>query len=54
MDVTCEAYSHFRSTLNDLENLHDGKMKYSVEPIKPDFCQFLIYERIEQLVSGIH
>ncbi|XP_031462395.1 methyltransferase-like protein 22 [Phasianus colchicus] len=49
MDVTCEAYSHFRSTLNDLENLHDGKMKYSVEPIKPDFCQFLIYERIEQL-----
>ncbi|XP_015732550.1 methyltransferase-like protein 22 [Coturnix japonica] len=49
MDVTCEAYSHFRSTLNDLENLHDGKMKYSVEPIKADFCQFLIYERIEQL-----
>uniref|UniRef100_A0A8V0YTY3 Methyltransferase like 22 n=1 Tax=Gallus gallus TaxID=9031 RepID=A0A8V0YTY3_CHICK len=49
MDVTCEAYSHFRSTLNDLENLHDGKMKYSVEPVKPDFCQFLIYERIEQL-----
>ncbi|XP_052536133.1 methyltransferase-like protein 22 isoform X1 [Tympanuchus pallidicinctus] len=49
MDVTCEAYSHFRSTLNDLENLHDGKMKYSVEPIKPDFCQFLTYERIEQL-----
>ncbi|XP_021267135.1 methyltransferase-like protein 22 [Numida meleagris] len=49
MDVTCEAYSHFRNTLNDLENRQDGKMKYSVEPIKPDFCQFLIYERIEQL-----
>ncbi|NXJ10187.1 MET22 protein, partial [Odontophorus gujanensis] len=49
MDVTCEAYSHFRNTLNDMENLPDGKMKYSVEPIKPDFCQFLIYERIEQL-----
>ncbi|XP_053936145.1 methyltransferase-like protein 22 [Cuculus canorus] len=49
MDVTCEAYSHFRNTLNDLENLQDRKMKYTVEPIKPDFCQFLIYERIEQL-----
>ncbi|KFR12042.1 methyltransferase-like protein 22 [Opisthocomus hoazin] len=49
MDVTCEAYSHFRNTLNDLENLQDRKMKYSVEPIKLDFCQFLIYERIEQL-----
>ncbi|NWH58610.1 MET22 protein, partial [Geococcyx californianus] len=49
MDVTCEAYSHFRNTLNDLENLQDRKMKYTVEPIKCDFCQFLIYERIEQL-----
>lgn len=49
MDVTCEAYSHFRNTLNDLENLQDGKMKYTVEPIKLDFCQFLVYERIEQL-----
>lgn len=49
MDVTCEAYSHFRNTLNDLENLQDGKMKYTVEPIKLDFCQSLVYERIEQL-----
>ncbi|NWW91418.1 MET22 protein, partial [Rhynochetos jubatus] len=49
MDVTCEAYSHFRNTLNDLENLQDGKMKYTAEPVKLDFCQFLVYERIEQL-----
>ncbi|XP_025952174.2 methyltransferase-like protein 22 [Dromaius novaehollandiae] len=49
MDITCEAYSHFRNTLNDLENLQDTKMKYTVEPIKLDFCQFLTYERIEQL-----
>ncbi|KAM6250324.1 methyltransferase-like protein 22 isoform 2-T3 [Porphyrio hochstetteri] len=49
MDVTCEAYSHFRNNLNDLENLQDRKMKYTVEPIKLDFCQFLVYERIEQL-----
>ncbi|KFU88027.1 Methyltransferase-like 22, partial [Chaetura pelagica] len=49
MDVTCEAYNHFRENLNDLENLQDRKMKYTVEPIKLDFCQFLVYERIEQL-----
>ncbi|NXL52066.1 MET22 protein, partial [Podilymbus podiceps] len=49
MDVTCEAYSHFRNTLNDLENLRDRKMKYTVEPITLDFCQFFSYERIEQL-----
>ncbi|NXW62107.1 MET22 protein, partial [Eurystomus gularis] len=49
MDVTCEAYSHFRNTLNDLENLQDRKIKYTAEPIKLDFCQFLVYERIEQL-----
>ncbi|NXN13087.1 MET22 protein, partial [Indicator maculatus] len=49
MDVTCEAYSHFRNTLNDLENLQDSKIKYTAEPIKVDFCQALIYERIEQL-----
>ncbi|NXP06931.1 MET22 protein, partial [Thinocorus orbignyianus] len=49
MDVTCEAYNHFRNTLNDLENLQDRKMKYTAEPIKLDFCQFLVYERIEQL-----
>ncbi|XP_054247224.1 methyltransferase-like protein 22 [Indicator indicator] len=49
MDVTCEAYSHFRSALNDLENLQDSKIKYTAEPIKVDFCQALIYERIEQL-----
>ncbi|KFP24756.1 Methyltransferase-like 22 [Colius striatus] len=49
MDITCEAYSHFRNTLNDLENLQGRKMKYTVEPIKLDFCQFLVYERIEQL-----
>ncbi|NWR65732.1 MET22 protein, partial [Bucorvus abyssinicus] len=49
MDVTCEAYSHFRNTLQDLENFQDRKIKYTAEPIKLDFCQFLVYERIEQL-----
>ncbi|NXN91276.1 MET22 protein, partial [Rhinopomastus cyanomelas] len=49
MDVTCEAYSHFRNTLRDLENLQDREMKYTAEPVKLDFCQFLVYERVEQL-----
>ncbi|XP_065416004.1 methyltransferase-like protein 22 isoform X3 [Chrysemys picta bellii] len=49
MDITCEAYNHFRNTLNDLETLQDSKMKYTSEPIKLAFCQFLVYERIEQL-----
>ncbi|XP_028913318.1 methyltransferase-like protein 22 [Ornithorhynchus anatinus] len=49
LDITCEAYDHFRFSLNDLENLKDGKMKFTVEPIEATFPQFLVYERIEQL-----
>ncbi|XP_036594380.1 methyltransferase-like protein 22 [Trichosurus vulpecula] len=49
LDVTCEAYNHFRFSLNDLEKLRDGKMKFIVEPIEATFPQFLVYERIEQL-----
>uniref|UniRef100_A0A4X2KL87 Methyltransferase-like protein 22 n=1 Tax=Vombatus ursinus TaxID=29139 RepID=A0A4X2KL87_VOMUR len=54
LDITCEAYNHFRFSLNDLEKLRDGKMKFIVEPIEATFPQFLVYERIEQLVSAIH
>ncbi|KAM9031409.1 LOW QUALITY PROTEIN: methyltransferase-like protein 22 [Sarcophilus harrisii] len=49
LDITCEAYNHFRFSLNDLEKLRDGKMKFIVEPIETTFPQFLVYERIEQL-----
>uniref|UniRef100_A0A8D0GQ59 Methyltransferase 22, Kin17 lysine n=1 Tax=Sphenodon punctatus TaxID=8508 RepID=A0A8D0GQ59_SPHPU len=49
MDITCEAYNHFRDTLNDLAKIRDQKMKYTVEPIKLSFHQFIIYERMEQL-----
>ncbi|XP_007498739.1 methyltransferase-like protein 22 isoform X1 [Monodelphis domestica] len=49
LDITCEAYNHFRFSLNDLEKLRDGKMKFIVEPIEATFPQFLVYERIEQL-----
>ncbi|XP_020828648.1 methyltransferase-like protein 22 isoform X2 [Phascolarctos cinereus] len=48
-DITCEAYNHFRFSLNELEKLRDGKMKFIIEPIEATFPQFLVYERIEQL-----
>ncbi|XP_048408266.1 methyltransferase-like protein 22 [Stegostoma tigrinum] len=49
MDVTCDAYDHFRLCLADLQNICDGKTKFVVEPIKRSFPQFLLYERVEQL-----
>ncbi|XP_077775335.1 methyltransferase-like protein 22 isoform X3 [Podarcis muralis] len=49
MDVVCEAYNYFRSTLNDLENIRDGKMRYTVQPVQLSFPQHIIYERVEQL-----
>ncbi|XP_058891367.1 methyltransferase-like protein 22 isoform X3 [Acipenser ruthenus] len=49
MDVSCEAYDHFRSCLSDLKNITDGKMIFTVEPVQLCFPQFLIYERIKQL-----
>nr|XP_014351597.1 PREDICTED: methyltransferase-like protein 22 isoform X2 [Latimeria chalumnae] len=49
LDITCEAYDHFRSCLTDLANITDGKTKFTVVPIKLAFPQFLVYERVEQL-----
>ncbi|XP_061455813.1 methyltransferase-like protein 22 isoform X2 [Rhineura floridana] len=49
MDVVCEAYCHFRSTLSDLVNLRDGKMRYTAETLQLSFPQRIIYERVEQL-----
>ncbi|XP_053706744.1 methyltransferase-like protein 22 [Synchiropus splendidus] len=49
MDVSCEAYDHFRRCLDQLQALTDGQCRYSVQQIPSDFPQFLQYERIEQL-----
>ncbi|XP_066497944.1 methyltransferase-like protein 22 isoform X2 [Hoplias malabaricus] len=49
MDVSCEAYDHFRLCLQQLEDMNDGKMKFTVEPVPCTFPQFLQYERVEQL-----
>ncbi|XP_037670658.1 methyltransferase-like protein 22 isoform X2 [Choloepus didactylus] len=49
LDVTCEAYNHFRSRLHELEKLAAGRTRFVVEPIEASFPQLLAYERIQQL-----
>ncbi|TMS00923.1 Methyltransferase-like protein 22 [Larimichthys crocea] len=49
MDVSCEAYDHFRKCLSQLQELVDGRCSFKVEPLPSNFSQFLLYERIEQL-----
>lgn len=49
LDVTCEAYDHFRSSLQQLEELEDGQLRFAVEPVEASFPQRLAYERIRQL-----
>ncbi|XP_006204421.1 methyltransferase-like protein 22 isoform X5 [Vicugna pacos] len=49
LDVTCEAYDHFRSCLRQLERLADGRLRFVVEPVDASFPQLLVYERIQQL-----
>ncbi|KAM3827137.1 methyltransferase-like protein 22 isoform 2-T5 [Vipera latastei] len=49
MDVVCEAYNHFRSTLDELLKTREGRMKYSIQPIELSFPQHIVYERVPQL-----
>ncbi|XP_030646543.1 methyltransferase-like protein 22 [Chanos chanos] len=49
MDVSCEAYDHFRHCLDELQSMADGKMKFTVESVESSFPQFFQYERVEQL-----
>ncbi|XP_062875093.1 methyltransferase-like protein 22 [Trichomycterus rosablanca] len=49
MDVSCEAYDHFRQCLEQLKNLSDGKMTFTVSPVQCSFPQFFQYERVNQL-----
>ncbi|XP_008563343.1 PREDICTED: methyltransferase-like protein 22 isoform X2 [Galeopterus variegatus] len=49
LDVTCEAYDHFRSSLHALEKLAEGKMHFVVEPVEASFPQLFVYERVQQL-----
>ncbi|XP_056390617.1 methyltransferase-like protein 22 isoform X2 [Hyla sarda] len=45
MDITCDAYNHFRNCLNNFEKISNGKLKWTATEIKPVFPQFLCYER---------
>ncbi|XP_069859613.1 methyltransferase-like protein 22 isoform X1 [Dipodomys merriami] len=49
LDITCEAYDHFRSSLQALERLAEGRLRFVVERVEASFPQLLIYERIRQL-----
>ncbi|CAH6786774.1 Mettl22 [Phodopus roborovskii] len=53
LDVTCEAYDHFRASLDSLEKLADGRLRFLVEPVEASFPQLLIYERIRQLIWDV-
>lgn len=53
LDVTCEAYDHFRSSLHQLERLADSQLRFVVELVDTSFPQLLIYERTQQLVGGL-
>uniref|UniRef100_A0A3Q2CF79 Methyltransferase 22, Kin17 lysine n=1 Tax=Cyprinodon variegatus TaxID=28743 RepID=A0A3Q2CF79_CYPVA len=53
MDVCCEAYNHFMHCLSQLQDLQDGRWRFMVELVPLNFPQFLLYERIEQLVREV-
>ncbi|XP_077304958.1 methyltransferase-like protein 22 isoform X2 [Lithobates pipiens] len=44
MDITCDAYNHFRNCLNNFET-RNGKQRWTAQEIKLMFPQFFIYER---------
>lgn len=49
MDVTCEAYNHFRHCLSELKDMIDGRCSFKLEKVSLSFPQYLRYERVEQL-----
>ncbi|XP_058013279.1 methyltransferase-like protein 22 isoform X3 [Ahaetulla prasina] len=49
MDVVCEAYNHFRSTLEELLKTSNSEMRYHLQPVELSFPQHIVYERIPQL-----
>lgn len=49
MEVSCEAYDHFIHCMCQLQEMVDGRCRFSVEQLPSNFGQFLLYERVEQL-----
>lgn len=48
MDVCCEAYEHFSHCLQQLQEL-SGPPVFKAQRVYPNFPQFVMYERVEQL-----
>lgn len=48
MDVCCEAYEHFSHCLQQLQEL-PGPPTFRAQRVEPNFPQFVMYERVEQL-----
>ncbi|XP_053507908.1 methyltransferase-like protein 22 isoform X2 [Ictalurus furcatus] len=49
MDVSCETYDHFRRCLEQITELREKKMRFTVSPVSCSFPQFFQYERVNQL-----
>ncbi|XP_013875749.1 methyltransferase-like protein 22 [Austrofundulus limnaeus] len=49
MDISCDAYNHFKHCLSQLQDMQDGCCRFKVERVSLNFSQFLLYERVEQL-----
>ncbi|XP_017347256.1 methyltransferase-like protein 22 isoform X1 [Ictalurus punctatus] len=49
MDVSCETYDHFRHCLEQITELREKKMRFTVSPVSCSFPQFFQYERVNQL-----
>lgn len=47
--VSCEAYDHFRRSVEQLRALGDGACEFKVQLLASNFPQALQYERVEQL-----
>ncbi|XP_053371397.1 methyltransferase-like protein 22 [Clarias gariepinus] len=49
MDVSCEAYDHFRRCLEQLGESRGKETTFTVSPVSCSFPQFFQYERVKQL-----
>ncbi|RVE75452.1 hypothetical protein OJAV_G00017300 [Oryzias javanicus] len=49
MDVCCEAYTHFLSCMQRLQQMENRRCCFTFEKLTSNFAQVLLYERVEQL-----
>ncbi|XP_046721652.1 methyltransferase-like protein 22 isoform X1 [Silurus meridionalis] len=49
MDVSCEAYDHFRRCLEQLAEPKEKETRFTVSPVSCSFPQFFQYDRVKEL-----